>query len=107
MPFSDVFKSFWWVNHRTKLVILLILLFIALFAVFSHYGIYKRIVITAKKNSLTEEIKQSQVIIDSLRARANKLRFDTLEIEKVARESYGLIKPGEKVYYINNQGKSN
>jgi cell division protein FtsB len=36
--------------------------------------------------------------VDRLRARADSLESDSATIERIAREGYGLIRPGERLY---------
>ncbi|MFW6276782.1 MAG: FtsB family cell division protein [Bacteroidota bacterium] len=42
---------------------------------------------------------------DSLKQRIKMLQKDTSEIERVAREKYGMVKPGEKVYILKENEK--
>jgi cell division protein FtsB len=36
--------------------------------------------------------------VDSLEARADSLQSDSATIERIARERYGMIRPGERLY---------
>ena len=55
--------------------------------------------------SLSKRVAQEQVRLDSLRvevdsleARADSLANDSATIERIARERYGMIRPGERLY---------
>lgn len=54
---------------------------------------------------LSQRVEQEQLRLDSLRAevdsleaRADSLENDSATIERIARERYGMIKPGERLY---------
>jgi len=76
------------------------LLLLALFLLFSNYGILKRISVNNRQKELHVLIENQKVAIDSLSNEIKILMADSLEIERLARESYGMVKPGEKVFYI-------
>ena len=73
------------------------------FVLFSSHGLLSRFRVTAERNALHEEVTDMKTREDSLRALINKLETDTLEIERLAREQYGFVKPGEKVYLIKQK----
>ena len=45
-----------------------------------------------------EAVRATKRNVKALRARADSLERDSATIEKVAREQYGLIRPGERLY---------
>lgn len=49
---------------------------------------------------LQERVAQLEVENDSLRQILTMLEHDKDYIEKVAREEYGMVKPGEKIYRL-------
>jgi cell division protein FtsB len=59
-----------------------------------------------EKKNLQAEIYREIHIRDSLKNRIRLLKFDTLEIERIARIKYGLIKEGE-VTYVFGKKKAN
>ena len=62
------------------------------YSVFELRGLSKRVVEQqARLDSLRIEV-------DSLEARADSLENDSATIERIARERYGMIKPGERLY---------
>jgi cell division protein FtsB len=81
----------------------LIILIVALFILFSNYGVYKRIKLEIQKKELYSKISNDKKIQDSLKQQIELLKNDKLEIERVAREKYGMVKPGEKVYFIKKE----
>jgi len=60
-----------------------------------------RIRLEMEKRELQEQIAQQQRRQDSLRKLIERLRTDTLYIEKLAREQYGMVRPGEEVYIFH------
>jgi cell division protein FtsB len=91
-------------TKNPKLIITLILLAVVLgFLLFSNYGLYTRLKLRDQKNDLKQQILNEQRIQDSLKREINKLKIDKNEIERVAREKYGMIKPGEKVFLIEKR----
>jgi len=80
---------------------------VALFAflLFSKYGLVTRFSLERKKSAYYTEISELSSYQDTLRNDIKKLQYDTLEIERIAREQYGMVKPGEKVFIIKNDDK--
>lgn len=85
-------------RHIVIGMILLSFLFVIIF--FSNYGVLKRINLELESNDMKEEINALNKTHDSLMLRIKEAETDTFEIEKVAREKYGLVKPGEKIFFI-------
>lgn len=75
------------------------------FILFSDHGLIKRIELEIDRNDLSNKITEKQVEQDSLARQIDKLQSDFYEIEKIAREYYGMIKPGEKIYIIHKEPK--
>ena len=70
------------------------------YVLFSEYGLWTRFGLEFKKNNLEDDVTNGQHIQDSLIKMIKVLKTDTLEIERIAREDYGMVKPGEKVYIV-------
>lgn len=87
-------------QNKNKIIIVGAFLLLLLFMFFSDYGFLKRIELEMKSADLEKEIILQQQTTDSIQGNINKLLNDTLEIERIARENYGMIKPNEKIYYI-------
>lgn len=70
------------------------------FVLFSSHGLLSRWRLSDERSSLSEEITDLRATEDSLRTLIRELRDDTLYIERLARERYGYLRPGERVYII-------
>ncbi len=70
------------------------------FVLFSSHGLVSRWSLSSEHADLTQQIEQLRTTEDSLRKALQILTTDTAVIERIARERYGYIKPGEKVYVI-------
>jgi len=73
------------------------------FIVFSDHGVLKRIKLESQKKELSQKIELEYKYKDSLNKVIKKLQNDTLEIERIAREKYGMVKPGEEVFIIKQK----
>ena len=77
-------------------LILGVALYYALFggeySVFELRGLSKRV---AEEQARLDSLR---IEVDSLEARADSLENDSATIERIARERYGMIKPGERLY---------
>ena len=87
-------------NKKYQFLALFVCVFIAIIIIFSDYGIIKRISLEMKSTKLQQEINSQKQITDSIQIAIDKLKNDTMEIEKIAREKYGMSKKNEDVYYI-------
>ena len=76
------------------------------FLIFSPYGIIKSIKLAGQRADSYEEVKEMKKINDSLRKEIKEIKTDTNEIERIAREKYGMVRKGEKVY-IRKKPKTN
>jgi|YNPMSStandDraft_2_1061718.scaffolds.fasta_scaffold03198_2 cell division protein FtsB len=93
-------------NARSKkYTFWLVLILIFIFFVFSDHGIYKRIQLEMNKRELNKKIDIELKRKDSLNQQIKRLLIDTNEIERIAREKYGMIKPGEEVIIIDREKK--
>jgi len=55
------------------------------------------------RSTLKENITGEKLINDSLKKRIEFLKTDSLEIERIAREYYGMTKPQEKLYIFKKR----
>ena len=78
---------------------IIVLLFIVF--VVSDYGLIKKNELKNELDSLEKENKKLSQVFDSLSSVKNSLATDFFEVEKIAREKYGMLKPNEKIYKIN------
>ncbi len=92
--------------NRKNIRLILVLFLVALgvyHLVFSNFGFLNKRKLEKEKKELLNEIKNELNIRDSLENRIKMLETDSLEIEKVAREKYGLVKEGEEIYAITKK----
>lgn len=80
-----------------------ILFVILIFYLFTDYGAINKYSYISKESDLSEKAAGLRKEIDSLKKLEIRMRKDTLEIERLAREKYGMIKPGEKVIFIKKK----
>ncbi|MCX6155072.1 MAG: septum formation initiator family protein [Candidatus Kapabacteria bacterium] len=72
------------------------------FLLLSNHGILKRIQLEKDKKIKYQEVNDEKHKTDSLKNLIEKLEKDTLEIERIARTHYGMIRPDEKVFFIKS-----
>eukprot|EP01107_Rhizomastix_libera_P001843 TRINITY_DN13183_c0_g1_i1.p2 TRINITY_DN13183_c0_g1~~TRINITY_DN13183_c0_g1_i1.p2 ORF type:complete len:107 (+),score=0.12 TRINITY_DN13183_c0_g1_i1:1004-1324(+) len=102
--FSGIKQIFTEKRKSRKLILgfgVFLLTFLVLF--FSDHGIFKRISLEAKRRELVEKYDAEKLKKDSILKVIEKLKTDTLEIERIAREKYGMVKPGEEVFFIKKK----
>ncbi len=75
------------------------------YALFSSRGVFSRVSLEVEKRKLQESIGAAREQQDSLKKMVKQLDNDTLLIEKIARERYGMIRQGESVYRIESPKK--
>jgi len=92
-------------KSRNQLLVIVSIAVAGFFVLFSDYGLIKRISLMNTNRNLVNSIEESQRRADSLKSDIELLRYDTLTIERIAREKYGLIKSGETVIIINSDDK--
>lgn len=71
--------------------------------VFSNSGLLKRVSLENRHSNAQQELVVEGEIADSLRAEIELLENDSGAIERVARERYGMIRPGEKIYMVDEK----
>lgn len=64
------------------------------------YSLSTRYELSNKKADLENKIQELTVSTEELKTKISKLDGDVLLLEKIAREEYGMRKPGETVYKI-------
>lgn len=88
------------IRNKKRIIIIIVALSIILIALFTDYGLIKRVKLEKQKKELSNRIINEKNIRDSLARQIEKLQIDTLEIERIAREFYGMTRPGEQIYYL-------
>lgn len=87
-------------KRRRLIIAILVLVPLLGFVLFSKRGVIARLGLEMEKQSMQTEIEQARFQQDSLRTVIRRLQSDTALIEKLAREKYGMIRPGETVYRV-------
>jgi len=92
-------------NIKKYLYLVGILMFIYVY-IAGDYGIYQLITKKIEEKRLKEDIELLIVEQKKLQKEEELInKGDLNEIERIAREKYGLVKPGEKVFYIVIEGQ--
>lgn len=89
-------------TRKRLLLILSLTVIVAVFVLFSQYGVVTRVGLTSDTTDLSSQLMQQRWIADSLRGVIKKLETDTTEIERLARERYGYVREGEEVFVIKS-----
>ena len=87
-------------KNINKILITLGILYLIYIIFVADYGYLKRIELEKQSQELEIQIQAQKKIEDSIKISIQKLTNDTNEIEKIAREKYGMTKPNEEVYHI-------
>jgi len=93
-------------KNKKKIIKLVVSLVVLSLLLFSDYGLIKRAELVLQRRNLEKDVRNDLKSRDSLYKRIECLYKDTIEIERIAREYYGLIKPSEKVLIILNDTKN-
>ncbi len=91
--------------RRKLFVVLGILLaaYIIVSCIFGEMGLIKYYRMKVRSNALTNEIAALKRDNAKLRQHVHSLKNDPLYVERIARDKLGLARPGEIVYYYNEQ----
>jgi cell division protein FtsB len=68
------------------------------YIVFNSSGVYQRVKLEHQKSEMQEKIRVAEAEQQRLKDQSKALDGDHKAIEKVAREKYGMVREGEKVY---------
>jgi cell division protein FtsB len=91
-------------KRRTQWFLLAcVCLLIIVYMLFSNYGIVNTLKLQRNHKVLVTAIDSEKRAHDSLAKRLKLLKRDTLYIEQVAREKYGLVKTNEKVFIMKEK----
>lgn len=94
---------FEYIVRKKKLFIGLLAAIVLLsLVIFSSHGLITRFGLEIDNSNYREKIKKEINIRDSIGKRIQLLNTDITEIERIARENFGMIKPGEKVYFVRD-----
>ena len=83
-----------------RALIIAVVVLIGLIFVAGDVGLWKLWVAQKQMKTLNEKIAELERTNELLSAEIGRLKGDAFTIEKVAREKYGYLKPGDRVYRI-------
>ncbi|GMV53489.1 MAG: hypothetical protein AMXMBFR68_12810 [Ignavibacteria bacterium] len=89
-------------TRRMLVVISISVAIILVFVFFSSHGLLTRWRLSSTREMLIEQRGSLLGTEDSLRSVIKSLESDTTIIERLARERYGYVRPGEQVFIIGN-----
>lgn len=69
--------------------------------VFNDFGLITYFKLQNKQNQLDKELQQLLIQQNDLRSEIIKLQTDQNYIEQIAREKFMMVKPGERIYRVN------
>ncbi|HLB00607.1 MAG TPA: septum formation initiator family protein [Bacteroidota bacterium] len=90
-------------GHRSLVITLLVGIPVFSFILFSPRGVIKRISLETEKSRLEGQLARAEAEQVSLLKQSRALDHDLSVIEKIAREQYGMIRPGETVYKVKKE----
>jgi cell division protein FtsB len=85
-------------KRRTAFIVLGALLF--LYFLFDNKGLINRVRLEGKRQELIDQVRTDSLESQRLQAQIKALQGDKKTIEKLAREKYGMARPGETVYRV-------
>jgi cell division protein FtsB len=88
-------------TRKRLITIILLSAGVLAFSLFSNYGLLTRLTLISETQQLEGHLGQLRATSDSLRRQIRTLETDSTEIERLARERYGYIRPNEEVFIIN------
>lgn len=74
--------------------------FLLLYILFNSNGVVPRIRLEMEKKEMQQKIQDAEAEQKKLKDQSKALDGDKKAIEKVAREKYGMVRKGEKVYKV-------
>ncbi len=88
---------------KSVLVILLSTFVLVWFSFVDSYSMYTRWSLNERKDFLKERTEALRTDTELLKQKIENLNENTALLEKIAREQYGMRKPGETVYKIRRE----
>ena len=87
-------------NNLKIYLLATIIVFGIISLIFIDFGIVKFVSLKSKKNKLHTSINQLLQQQTTIKEEIHKLTYDTSYVEKIAREKFMMVKPGEKVFKV-------
>ena len=92
-------------NKYKKLLFFIVISFLFFFFIFNDLGLLKWYQLERKKSQLKLKINKLIDIEKNLISDIDNIKNNDEYLEKMAREKFQMVKPGEKVFKIVNQKK--
>ncbi|MDR9416773.1 MAG: septum formation initiator family protein [Gracilimonas sp.] len=89
--------------NKSFLILLLVSFVFVWFVFIDTYSLKTRWDLYSQKNELQERTIELQQLSEELKIKIEDLENDPALLEKIAREEYGMRKPGETVYKIKRE----
>ena len=87
-------------NHLYKGIVFLIFFSFAIVFIFGDHGLLKLYKIKNERKIIQKKISQLREEKEILKNEKSKIENDLDYIEKIAREKYKMVKPGEKIFKV-------
>ena len=88
-----------WTNKRLSLI-LFFGVALLLYVLFNNQGVIERMRLERQKKEMLLKIQRAEQEQKQLQEQSKALEGDKKAVEKVAREKYGMVREGEKVYRV-------
>lgn len=88
-------------TRKRLITIVGLTLAVVAFILFSNYGVVTRLTLISETSELEGHVNDLRSTSDSLRQQIKILESDSTEIERLARERYGYVRPNEEVFIIS------
>jgi cell division protein FtsB len=88
-------------NRRKVLYAALVAVPLLAILTFGNRGILKRLELEGDVSNLHEELYRDRGVGDSLKQEIARIKADTTAVERLARERYGMVRPGESIYKVD------
>lgn len=92
-------------KKRRKVVVWAVIVIASLTVIGGNYGLYQIMKINRQRSALLQSIEKLKQEQAALMLEREKLKSDLKYIEKVAREKYGMVREGERVYQVIPKNK--
>ncbi len=99
---ADVARSLFsrvWSNKKLSAILAAAILLL-LYVLFNNQGVLERVRLERQKKELLLKIEKAEQEQKQLQDQSKALDGDKKAVEKVAREKYGMVREGEKVYRV-------
>ena len=90
-------------KNKRRTLIFIGLAILALYLLFDNKGVITRVRLEMRERELRERVRAAELQNDSLRAQLKALQGDRKTIETIAREKYGMTRPGETQYRVQKE----